>query len=952
MKRRIVIIGLALACVLICTGLFVRSCVRHLAEQKISKAAARLPRGTKLSYGDVDVRILGPALVLRNVSLSTPGGRTLEVEKIVLHDFDRRHRRPHFLRADLKGVTAEIDSRNFGSLSDNLTDLGYKQIKADIQLEYRYDEKTEKLSVPRLVVHAKDMGDMKARLQLRSFSPGRIARRDPEGLVVEDLYLEYDDQSFLKTFTSRALETDRPFRDFVLQGLQQDIESARNRGEPAWAESLDALSKFLRAPNRFSVKMELRRPVSLESLMSQKKLSRLRDAIRISFSAGFPTRTGGSAAWAENSYAERIRDLRHYRPALVTTIYARDGEVVSSMYREKRFLVDVNDLPRQLVRAFLAAEDSAFYEHEGVDIAAIFRAVTRNVAAGDIVQGGSTITQQVVKQLILGPERTFARKVKEAVIACRLEDILSKDEILSIYLNEIYFGAGAYGVEAAAQTFFAKSAKDLTLAEAALVAGLPRGPSLYNPFRTPETARTRQEYVLRRMLDLGWITESQYEDALFQPLVYESTPQPSSTVGAYYIEEVRRWLASDTAAEKLREAGIDLDRADVDEVYKLGLQVYTAMDLTHQAAAEEALRDVIDEKAVNLEPQSERLQGALVSIDPLTGDVLALVGGYDFKESQFNRATQARRQPGSAFKPFVYSAALDAGYTSASILTDSPKTFVDRYTDEVWEPNNFGEKYYGPTLLRTALVKSLNLATVQLAEAIGIEAVTRRARAMGLECPLPPYLSVSLGSMDVSLLNLCQAYTTFARGGSYVKPRLVLSIRDQNGREIYQAPTESVDAISPQNAFIMDCLLKEVIQSGTATVCRQLERPAAGKTGTTNDERDAWFIGFTPYLLTGVYVGYDDYLSMGRAGVGGLLAAPIWLKYRLAVEDLYPEEDFPEPPGIVFRRVTACSGDSEPAGVTYLLPFIEGTEPADETREPSGGLPADDFESVRAGTRR
>ncbi|OGL41603.1 MAG: hypothetical protein A2161_10495 [Candidatus Schekmanbacteria bacterium RBG_13_48_7] len=632
----------------------------------------------------------------------------------------------------------------------------------------------------------------------------------------------------------------------------------------------------------------------------------------------------------QNPYTiDLVKKIKDYNPNLVTTVYSRDGQILGKLFREKRFLIELKDMPQYLIKAFLAAEDSAFYEHEGVDPAAIFRAFFKNVEAGDIVQGGSTITQQVVKQLVLGSEKSYARKLKEAILAYRLEKILGKDEILSIYLNEIYFGAGAYGVEAAALTYFSKHTKELNLVESALLAGLPRAPVAYNPFLDKEAAKLRQQYVLNRMLKLGWIDQETHDDAQSQTLEFKRTPDPSWTVGAYYLEEVRRWLVDYLTPENLSKVGIELENNNGDAVYTSGLQVKTALDITHQLAAEKAIREFLDESSPGFSFQQQRLQAALVSIEAGSGDVVALVGGYDFKESQFNRATQARRQPGSAFKPFVFSAALDSGYTAASVINDEPKIFLDPQTGKAWEPKNFGEKYYGPTLLRTALVRSQNLFTVQLAESIGINKVIKRARQMGFNCDFPPYLSVSLGSVDVSLINLCQAYTAFARGGSYVKPRLVLSIKDNQGREIYQAKTEAVDAISPQNAFIITSFLKDVIQRGTATVCRQLNRPAAGKTGTTNDEKEAWFIGYTPYLLTGVYVGFDDRTPMGPTGTGGRIAAPLWLKYRLAVEDMYETEDFPQPPDIIFKNVNepgSVETDLQPAK-SHLLPFIKGTEP-------------------------
>ncbi|QJT10145.1 penicillin-binding protein 1A [Oceanidesulfovibrio marinus] len=761
-----------------------------------------------------------------------------------------------------------------------------------------------------------------------------------------------------------------------------------------------------------------------------------------------------------------FKEIMNYKPALTTTVYTRDGRVLGYLYREKRFLVPLSEMPDYLVQAFLAAEDASFYEHEGIDLTAIFRAFSKNVAAGAVVQGGSTITQQIVKRLLLSTEQTYVRKAKEAILAYRLERHLSKKDILAIYLNDIFLGAGAYGVEAGARTYFGKHVQDLNLAEAAVLAGLPKAPSKYNPYHRPEDAKERQTYVLGRMLELGWITQAQHDEALAQSLVYKEMADPSWKLGAYYLEEVRRWLIDYFKPENLDQEGQALDRLGEDAVYEGGLHVFTAIDLEHQAAAEKALRtglrasskrrgwrgplrtlepNEIDEYAAangpddkdlqglltggwirvvvtkveadkatvragsregvipvetlhwcrkpnlerpteavravkdarevlnpgdvvwasylptNFEPRIHSLlmfsewdrklppdpeypatlpaegplplrleqmpvvQGGVVSLEPPTGEVVALVGGYDFQHSHFNRATQAHRQPGSAFKPIVYSAAMDSGFTPASVVEDQPIEYWDPVTKKLWKPQNYKEEYFGPTLLRTALAKSRNIVTVQIAERIGINKIIARAKALGLEPDFPPYLSIALGSQVVRPINLCKAYTAFARGGTTVDPRLVLSISSSRGREIYHSAPEVQEAISPQNAYIMTTLLKHVVQTGTGTKAKLLNRPIAGKTGTTNDQRDAWFMGFTPYLLTGVYVGFDNFSPMGDKETGSRAALPIWVKYRMHVEDEYPEEDFKTPGGIVFENV-ADVGQME--GTTWSLPFMDGTQPS------------------------
>jgi penicillin-binding protein, 1A family len=730
------------------------------------------------------------------------------------------------------------------------------------------------------------------------------------------------------------------------------------------------------------------------------------------------------AFWFYSRDLPGFRNITDYKPPLVTTVLSRDGKVLGYFYKEKRFLVRLQDMPAYLPKAFLAAEDSGFYKHDGIDPWAIFRASLMNLKAGGIRQGGSTITQQVVKRLLLSPEKSFERKIKEAVLAYRLENYLTKDEILTIYLNQIFLGSKSYGVEAASREFFGKHVKDLTLAEAAILAGLPQAPSRYNPLADPEAARTRQKYVLEQMLSQGWITQAQYTQALNQKLVYKSMEDHSWKVGAYYLEEVRRFL---------------IDKFGEDEVYQGGLTVETACEIPHQIAADNAMRrglaDVakrrgwegpagrlkpeeynrfLDDtrvtetmkpgswvRALVVESAKDKAQvrfgqctgeipantttwcrngrkdvtgdaapvpgdpsrilhkgdviwasvrevkgnnhfvlalerepgpeGALVSMMPETGEVVALVGGFSFDKSQFNRATQAKRQPGSSFKPIVYSAALDNGFTPASVIMDAPIVFANAEAGTIWRPENYEDIFYGPTLLATALAKSRNLVTIRVAQKIGIKNVIERARALGIDSELPDNLSIALGSSAVTLMNLCQAYTAFARGGTYVKPRLVMNVKSAWGETLYQSQPEYVEAISPQNAFLMVSMLKEVINVGTGAAAKVLGRPLAGKTGTTNNEQDAWFMGFTPHLLTGVYVGYDQLQSMGREGSGAHTALPIWLEYRKAIEDHYPPDDFLPPEGIVWARVEnsqAVGSKGQPAPESYFLPFMEGTQPA------------------------
>lgn len=719
----------------------------------------------------------------------------------------------------------------------------------------------------------------------------------------------------------------------------------------------------------------------------------------------------------------KIEKITDYSPCLTTTVYSKNGTVIGYFYREKRFLFSLKDVPKYVSEAFLAAEDSEFYHHKGIDFMGIVRAAIKNLKAGAIVQGGSTITQQVVKSILLSPEKSYKRKMKEAILAYRLEKYLTKDEILTIYLTQIYLGSGAYGVEAASRVYFGKHAKDLTLSEAALLAGLPKAPSLYNPYKHFDRAKIRQQYVLNRLLKLGWISEDQYKNALETPIVLKEMEDPSWKIGPYFLEEVRRSL---------------VDKYGEDKTYCGGYKVYTTMDVKHQIAAEKALREGLvastkrrgyrgpiehlqeDEITKFLDTQGDKLEelkqgkwikvvivdvkkdgalvrfgnstgsipvssmswcreidpkkapeevppikdardvlkkgdvvyaslnkiddtgkiilnleqeplveGAIVSLDPKTGEVLALVGGYDFNRSQFNRATQAKRQTGSAFKPIVYSAALDNGFTPASIVLDAPIVYEDVSTNSTWRPENYERSFFGPTLLRTALVYSRNLVTIRMAMKIGIDAIIKRAKALGLEADFPRDLSVSLGSASVSLINLCKAYTGFARLGSTIEPILIKKIEDSFERVVDEFNPVVKDAISPQNAYIMDYLMQHVVKYGTGWRAKKLKRPIAGKTGTTDEQKDAWFMGFTPYLLTGVYVGFDTPAPMGKYETGSRAASPIFVKYREVVEEDYPIEDFKQPPGIVMVKIDAKTGKLAGSDTTesYILPFIAGTEP-------------------------
>lgn len=756
---------------------------------------------------------------------------------------------------------------------------------------------------------------------------------------------------------------------------------------------------------------------------------------------------GGAAAvalyyWASNDLPS-FSKIADYRPPLVTTVLARDGSLIGELYRERRYLITMDEMPDFLPKAFLAIEDDEFYSHPGIDIRAIVRAALTNFQSGEKRSGGSTITQQMVKRLMLTPEKSYERKLKEMILAYRLEQQFSKDEILNLYLNQIFFGNNAYGVEAAARAFFAKHASELTLAEAAMLAGLPNAPSKYNPYRHPEDAQFRQRLVLRRMRDLGWISDAQYDEAYYQPLEYKSMPTGMGREAGWYLEEVRRQLIDLFSEQNAPLYGFGAGLFGEDVVYEAGLTVRTSMDPFQQKTADAALRKGLEDAAkrhgwlgpveelepsqydaflgrqaftpadlekkawtlalvtavdkhgadvrlgrdytgfvsvrtmgwartpnkrvagsvtstavndaakvlkpgdviwVSLDDQPPAtgkppfhladaapgaaiplrlqeypdVQGALVSIEPQTGDVVAMVGGYAFgyHGSQFNRATQAQRQPGSSFKPIVYSAALDNGFTAASMVLDAPILIINEWTKEAWRPRNFEGNFEGPMRLVRALARSRNLCTVRVVQQMGVQAVIDRAQILGLTSHFPPELAISLGAVAVSPLNMTQAYTAFANGGKVSTPRFIQSVQGSWGNTIYEKQPELIQAISPENAYVMASMLKAVVNIGTGGKAKTLGRPVGGKTGSTNDENDAWFLGITPYLVTGTYIGYDQVEPMGRGETGSGAALPVYVDYAKTALEPYQPDDFPVPDDIVFASVDGLS-----------LPFMPGTQP-------------------------
>ena len=765
-----------------------------------------------------------------------------------------------------------------------------------------------------------------------------------------------------------------------------------------------------------------------------------------SFLLGLLLAIGGAGAGLVLYYSiskdlPRITSLADYHPSVITTVYSDDNRKIAEFFRERRIVIPLKDMPRTLIDAFVAAEDSRFYKHQGIDFISIVRAFVKNLEAGTIVQGGSTITQQVTKSFLLTPERSYKRKLREAILAYRIDKAFSKDDILYLYLNQIYLGHGAYGVQAASENYFGKSVKDLNLAECAILAGLPQAPSKYSPFRHPERAKQRQIYVLNRMVAEAYITNIQASEAINTILDIKPRRNMYIEEVPFYTEHVRRHL------EK---------KYGTDALYTQGLQVYTAVNLEMQKAAREeiqkglfdldkregyrgplehikpeeiesysqALQVELDKKpleegatakgvviAVNdskktvavrlgntrgtialadmiwarkpdpevayynvkLKRPSQALavgdvilaevkgkeegtekwtlaleqmpiaQSALMSIEAGTGLVKAMIGGRDFRQTQFNRATQSRRQPGSAFKPLIYAAALDKVYedpkkfyTPATVIMDSAIVYTDEERDHTWKPRNYKETFYGPTLLRTALAKSRNLVTIKILQDIGIDYAIEYAAKLGIESDLSRDLSIALGSSGISLLELLRAYSVFANQGYLVEPVFVLKVVDRNGDVLEEMAPERKKVIEKNTAYIMTSLLEGVVKYGTGRRIKALKRPAAGKTGTTNNLFDAWFVGYTPEYITGVWVGLDEEAPMGHGETGSRAASPIWLGFMQRALEGKPVKVFQAPEGVEFAKIDADTGllpVPESKNVVFEC-FKEGTVPTEYTKRP------------------
>ncbi len=568
-----------------------------------------------------------------------------------------------------------------------------------------------------------------------------------------------------------------------------------------------------------------------------------------------------------------VRVLRTYVPTETTYIYDIKGKELASLHGEaNREVVKLDKISPTLKRAVLAMEDSHFYLHHGINPNSVGRALLINWKNNTVVEGGSTLTMQLVKNLFLRPERKFARKVAEAVMAIRVEQIFTKDQILEMYLNQIYWGHNNYGIQTASQSYFAKSADKLNLAESAMLAGLIQSPEEYSPFVNKEVAKERQSVVLTRMRELGWITAAEEEAARKQPLKIGKLTSWESSQLPYITEAV---------VNELNE------RFGRDAVLKGGMRVQTTIDYKFQRMAEETIRRAHDNlRYRGLYPD----QVALAAVDPRTHFVKALVGGISYEKSQFNRAIQARRQPGSSFKPFVYYTAFATGkYSPESTVIDAPISYRDG--DGWYSPQNYGGGFSGAMSIRTALINSTNIPAVKIGKAVGLDKVIDTCRALGIKSPMEPVTSLPLGAIGVTPLEMAGGYATFASNGWYSDPTVIVRVTDSGGNVLLDNTPKPSPVLDPWAAASLNSVLQGVISGGTGTAA-QIGRPAAGKTGTTSSERDVWFVGYVPQLAAAVWIGNDDNRPLGGGATGGGFAAPIWRDFMLQALKNEPVQSF------------------------------------------------------------
>jgi penicillin-binding protein 1A len=640
-----------------------------------------------------------------------------------------------------------------------------------------------------------------------------------------------------------------------------------------------------------------------------------------------------------------IQQLENYTPDLSTKIYDKDNKLMGEFFTERRVLTPIGNIPINLQNAFISIEDNDFFKHWGISIKGTTRAFLKILSKRKIAEGGSTITQQLAKTIFLTNEKTLIRKIKEALLTIQLEKNYSKYEILQLYINQIYFGSGAYGIQSAAEIYFNKNVQNLNLAECATLAAIPKSPNHYNPFKNAKGCLARRNLVLLRMEELGYITKKQKEEATKVPLPTKKNSASTTQKGYYFLEFLKLMLEPKYGSDAL---------------VKGGLSIYTTLDLRAQIAAEKSVEETLakfDEDKFKASEKSKKtpvkVQGALIALDTKNGAIRAMVGGRSFKESQFNRATQAKRQAGSAFKPFVYFTAIEAGFTPATILNDKPMIFfekkdgwelVSRDTktletisendlinkNKVWVPKNYGNKYRGLVTARTALALSINICAIETIMKVTPERVIQTARNLGITTPLTNSFPLALGASDVTLQEMTAAFATFASGGIKTTPHVITKITDKNGKILEENIPEQKEVLSSKDCFIINNMLKAVVEKGSGRYAKNLGRPCAGKTGTTNGSSDAWFVGYTPQLVAGVWVGYDNRsISLGNRVTGGGIACPIWTNFMKEALKDKPVLDFIQPENIEWALIDPSTGLlalSKTPGA-FLEAFIKGTAP-------------------------
>ena len=612
----------------------------------------------------------------------------------------------------------------------------------------------------------------------------------------------------------------------------------------------------------------------------------------------------------------QIQTLETFRPQAVTRIYSTDKQLLAELYLEKRDPVPLDSIPSYLKAALIATEDRKFYTHSGLDLKGIARALIKDILAGEFVEGASTITQQLAKTLFLTSRKTMVRKIKEAILAFQLERRYTKDEILELYLNQVYFGSGAYGVKSAAKMFFNKSVRDLSLAECALIAGMPKSPSRFSPLINEGLALKRRNIVLRQMRATGIISAEDYNQAVAEEIRIGNKSKNLART-SYFVEYVKKYLEDVLGAARL---------------YKGGLWIYTTLDFKLQSAAQKAVADGLLALETRMQKQNIRHaapQAALLSLDVKSGAILAMVGGRNFDESPFNRATAARRQPGSAFKPIVYAYAVEQGFAQNKLILDAPVAFKGTGKNNDWHPQNFSKAFLGEITLRKALAISQNIPAVRLIEMLGPNSVAHFARRLGIESNLTPYLSLALGTSEVTLINLTTAYAVFPRGGMWIEPFGIIEVTDHRNRIIWRAKPHKKLVMSREGAAILTNMLEGVVQEGTGRKARILRGPVAGKTGTTNNYQDALFVGFSPAIATGVWVGLDPGGTLGDRETGAKAALPIWIQFMKNAPATESPPYFDLPDNVIKLRMDPQTGmlaaDGSKNAVDAL--FIKGTEP-------------------------